>query len=190
MCSFELRTFAQRDRNTSPWPLSVRIRYLSWLCSRALVFATTPKALNPWRLLVLRVFGATISGRPFVSPSARIRMPWNLQLEDGACIGEEADIYNLARVSLMQKATVAQQCYLCTGTHDLADERRPLMVAEIRIGRDAFVGARAFVLPGVDVGDRAIVGAGSVVTNDVPVGAVVAGNPARPLRQSESGITA
>jgi acetyltransferase-like isoleucine patch superfamily enzyme len=55
--------------------------------------------------------------------------------------------------------------------------RRP-----VRIGRDVFVGARAIVLKGVTIGDGAVVGAGSVVTRDVPAGAVVAGNPARELR--------
>lgn len=54
--------------------------------------------------------------------------------------------------------------------------RRP-----VRIGRDVFVGARAIVLKGVTIGDGAVVGAGSVVTRDVPAGAVVAGNPAREL---------
>ena len=53
------------------------------------------------------------------------------------------------------------------------------------IGRDCFIGAHAIIMPGVSVGDQCIVGAGSVVTQDVPSGCIVAGNPARILR---SGI--
>ena len=51
----------------------------------------------------------------------------------------------------------------------------------VRIGRNVWIGGGAIVLPGVNIGDDAVVGAGSVVTRDVPAGARVAGNPARVL---------
>jgi maltose O-acetyltransferase len=54
-------------------------------------------------------------------------------------------------------------------------------VAPVTIGRRVFVGARAVILPGVTIGDGAIVAAGSIVTRDVQAGMVVGGNPARPL---------
>ncbi|RVT84113.1 sugar O-acetyltransferase [Rhodobacteraceae bacterium CCMM004] len=52
----------------------------------------------------------------------------------------------------------------------------------VTVGRNCWIGAAALILPGVTVGDDAVVGAGAVVTRDVPPGATVAGNPARPLR--------
>jgi len=48
----------------------------------------------------------------------------------------------------------------------------------IKIGREVFIGTRAIILKGVTIGDRAIVGAGAVVTRDVPANCVAAGNPA------------
>lgn len=57
--------------------------------------------------------------------------------------------------------------------------------APIRIGDAAWIGAGAIILPGVTVGERSVVGAGSVVTHDVPPLSVVAGNPARVIRKIE-----
>ena len=52
----------------------------------------------------------------------------------------------------------------------------------VTIGRNVWIGGAALILPGITVGDNAIVGAGSVVTRDVPDSVTVAGNPARRLK--------
>ena len=54
---------------------------------------------------------------------------------------------------------------------------------QIHIGRNVWLGAGAIILPGVTIGDNSIVGAGSVVTKDVPANVIVVGNPAHVLRQ-------
>jgi hypothetical protein len=59
-------------------------------------------------------------------------------------------------------------------------EREP--VRRVRIGHDVWIGRSAIVLPGVDIGHGAVVGAGAVVTKSVPPYAIVAGNPARLIR--------
>jgi maltose O-acetyltransferase len=74
--------------------------------------------------------------------------------------------------------------HLYTATHSLdsAERRRGLELAKpIAIGDYAWLGGGAIVLPGVTIGARAVVGAGSVVTRDVPADHRVAGNPARPI---------
>jgi putative colanic acid biosynthesis acetyltransferase WcaF len=147
-----------------------------------MLFRTTPKPFVRWRLFLLRLFGCKISGRPFVAPSAIIRMPWQLALEDRATLGAGAEVYNLGFVRLGARCTVAQQAYLCGGTHDLEDPSLPLVTGQIVIGEDCFIGVRALVLPGVNIGDGAVIGAGSVVARDLPAWTVYAGNPCRPLR--------
>jgi len=64
-------------------------------------------------------------------------------------------------------------------THDLTRGLR----LHTRIGKNCFVGARSIILPGVLVGDGSIIGAGSVVVRDVPPHCIVAGNPAKVLRE-------
>lgn len=182
----ERRTFEQENAYASPWSRREQIGMLLWEWTWLLLCAWTPKPLNGWRLFWLRAFGATLEGRPFVHQRARIQIPWNLTLADRACLGDRANVYSLGPVSIGARATVAQEAYLCAGTHDFAQPALPLQTAPIRVGEDAFVGARAMILPGVSVGARSVVGAGSVVTRDVPPGMIAAGNPCRALRPRET----
>jgi putative colanic acid biosynthesis acetyltransferase WcaF len=178
-----LTTLEQASPYHSAWSLGLRLRIGLWAIVWCLLFRPTPKPLYPWRVWLLRRFGCRVTGRPFVAASAIIKMPWNLALEDRACLGPGSEVYNLGPVTLKARCTVAQQAYLCGGTHDFSHASLPLVVGEIVIGEDAFVGARAFVLPGVIVGEGAVVGACAVVTKDVGPWTVVAGNPARVIGQ-------
>ncbi|AWM42389.1 putative colanic acid biosynthesis acetyltransferase [Gemmata obscuriglobus] len=175
----------QATAYASPWSLGVRARLALWGLVWLTLFRPTPKPLSFWRVFLLRAFGATVRGTPFVSQSAVVKMPWLLTLEDRACLGPGSEVYNLDRVTLGARCTVAQHAYLCGGTHDFTHPDLPLIVGTIVIGDDAFVGARAFVLPGVRVGAGAVVGACAVVTKDVEPGTVVAGNPARFVKRRE-----
>lgn len=139
----------------------------------------TPKPFNGWRLLWLKAFGCRIAGRPFVHQRARINLPWQVELHHRSCIGDRANLYALGQILVGEGAIIAQEAYLCTGDHDLTQPAKPLVTKPVNIGANAFVGARAFVLPGVHIGSGAVVGAAAVVTRDVEAGARVAGNPAR-----------
>ena len=130
----------------------------------------------------MRVFDAKIDGVPFVHQRARIAIPWNLILHDRACLGDRTNAYSLGEIEIGARATIAQEAYLSTGSHDFDQTGMPLVTAKITIGDDAFIGARAFVLPGVTIGARSIVGACSLVTKDVPENVIAAGNPCKVLR--------
>jgi len=177
----EITTHTQASAYASPWSLRARLGMLLWSAAWTLLCAWTPKPFNLWRLFVLRCFGAKIAGLPFVHTRARIQIPWNLRLAHRACLGDRANAYSLGEITLGEGCTIAQEAYLCTGTHDFASPALPLQTAPITVGKDAFVGARALILPGVQIGDRAIVGAGAVVTKDVAPETIVVGNPAKPI---------
>jgi putative colanic acid biosynthesis acetyltransferase WcaF len=171
----------QKSAFDSPWSDTNRMMRVLWEICWLIFCAWTPKPLNEWRLFWLRVFDAKIDGTPFVHQRARIAIPWNLTLHDRACLGDRANAYTLAEIEIGARATVAQEVYLSTGSHDFSQPDLPLTTAKITIGEDAFIGARAFVLPGVTIGARSVIGAGSVVTKDVPENVIAAGNPCRVL---------
>jgi putative colanic acid biosynthesis acetyltransferase WcaF len=179
----ELKTYDQESAHVSPWSWREKAGRLAWELVWSLLCAWTPKPFNPWRIFWLKRFGAKIEGCPFVHQRARIPIPWNLTLRDRSCLGDRAHAYSLGEIEIGEGGTVAQEAYLCTGTHDFAHPALRLQVARITIGPHAFVGARAFILPGVVVGEGAIVGACAVVTRDVAPSMIVAGNPAREIGQ-------
>ena len=177
-----MKTYHRPSAYDSPWSRCDRVRMLLWDGCWAVFCGWTPKPLNRWRLLWLKLFGAKIHGLPFVHQRARIQIPWKLTLHDRACLGDRANAYTLGEIEIGARTVIAQEAYLCTGTHDLNDPSLPLQVAKITLGEDVFIGARAFILPGIRIGDRAVVGACSLVTKDVAPDTVVAGNPATLLR--------
>ncbi|MDP0490555.1 MAG: DapH/DapD/GlmU-related protein [Verrucomicrobiota bacterium JB023] len=179
----DFKTYSQDTPYDSPWTKREQILMLVWEWVWMLACAWTPKPCNKWRIMILRLFGARIEGRPFVHQRARIQIPWNLILHDHACLGDRATAYSLGVIEIHEGATVAQEAYLCTGTHDFSLTSLPLQTAPISIGAKAFIGVRALILPGVTIGREAIVGAGSLVTKDVEDGLIVAGNPAKTIRR-------
>ncbi len=172
----------QGSRYASPWPLAWRLRTLAWVIVHAVAFRPTPKPMKAWRLFILRCFGTRISGVPFVSPSAIIKYPWLLTLEDRACLAPHSEVYNLAPITLKARSTVSQYAYLCAGTHNFDDPEQPLVVGPIVVGEDAFIGAKALVLPGVLLGERSVIAAGAVLSKDTPAHSVWGGNPARLIK--------
>ena len=85
---------------------------------------------------------------------------------------------------------IGHNVVLATLNHAIPPEDRSSMLpAPIRIGRHVWIGANATVLPGVTIGDGAIIAAGAVVTRDVPENAIVGGVPARIMRQFKEELS-
>ena len=79
---------------------------------------------------------------------------------------------------------IGEESYVAFGAAILTHDMARGLYLNTHIGRRCFIGARSMILPGIRVGDECIVAAGSIVTKDVPARCIVAGNPARVIREN------
>lgn len=112
--------------------------------------------------------------------------PSNIRVGTNVAINHGVFLLGRSGITIGNDVVLSARCMLVDGGLTL-DESRPTVDrahsgAPIVLEDGAWIGAGAIVLAGVTVGRNAVVGAGSVVTRDVPAGAVVAGNPARPVK--------
>jgi acetyltransferase-like isoleucine patch superfamily enzyme len=90
-------------------------------------------------------------------------------------------------ISIGSDTLIGAYCYIISGNHRFAAPGLPVRMqgyegAPIRIGRNVWLGAHVMVLPGVTIGDNAVVGAASVITSPIPEAEIWAGVPARRIR--------
>jgi putative colanic acid biosynthesis acetyltransferase WcaF len=145
-----------------------------------------PRSLcNGWKLMLLRIFGAKLSKHAVVYSSARIYMPWNLEMDEYSCLASRVDCYNAAKIKIGANTTVSQKSFLCSASHDISKSNIPLITDPIIIEDQVWVAADVFVGPGVTIGQGAVVGARSAVFKNVEPWTVVGGNPARFIKKRE-----
>ena len=107
----------------------------------------------------------------------------NIKLGDSVSLGGDVSFFATSEIEVGSHTMIGKEAMLHTSTHDYS--KHPMWKVRIdrpiKVGTHVWIGARAVILPGIIVGDFAVIGSGSVVTSHVPENAVVAGNPARIL---------
>lgn len=138
------------------------------------------------RELLAERLGAVGAGA-VVRPPFHCDYGYNIHLGEDVFLNFNCVILDVAPVRIGAGTQIgpAVQLYAADHPRDAAQRQAGLELGRpVTIGRNVWIGGGAIVLPGVTIGDDAVIGAGSVVTRDVPAGARVAGNPARPLAPS------
>jgi acetyltransferase-like isoleucine patch superfamily enzyme len=117
--------------------------------------------------------------------------PQRVTIGANCAINHGVFILGRVGVHIGDDVVLSARCMLLDAGLDTQDTRgvesRSHVAKPIRIEDGAWIGAGAIILPGVTIGHRSVVGAGSVVTKDVPAGTVVAGNPAKPIGNRATG---
>ena len=168
-------------------PVTIKIRRVVWNLAGSILFRPfITGVFRKWRICLLNVFGAKISYKANVYASTKIWAPWNLTMEKGSCLGPNTICYNQAMVTLEENACLSQYAYLCTAGHEtdkMNTSDAGLIIAPITLKKNAWIGTRAFIGMGVEIGEGAIVGATASVFKDVEPMTIVGGNPAKVIKQ-------
>lgn len=179
MAELDLKNYHNRHS------LKSKLARVLWNIAWLILFCPTPRwnLFRPWRIALLKLFGANVKWSSNVLPSCRIWQPWKLTMGAYACLSEDVDCYTVDEIIVEEQATVSQGVKLCTAGHDITSRTMELTYAPIRIGSNAWVAGWSLILPGVTIGEGAVVAAGAVVTKDVEPWTVVGGNPAKVIKK-------
>ncbi len=173
---------------TNQMSVGDKLLNMVWSIVNSTIFRITPSKLGVFRkirITLLRMFGAEADWDASIHPSAKIEYPWNFKIGKKSSLGEKSWIYALTKVEIGENTCIGKDVYLMTGTHDVNSPEFVLVKKPIIIGDGAWIATDAKILPGVSIGDMAVVGAGAIVTRDVQAWSIVGGNPAKFIKKRD-----
>lgn len=145
---------------------------------------------NALKSAFLRLTGAKIGQRVVFYPGVWICTGRKLEVGDDVDFALEVLVTTDGGVTIGDRTLIGYRTQIISGNHVIPSGRARIFGAghvhkPVRIGSDVWIGASCMVLPGVTIGEGAVVAAGSVVTKDVPAFSMVGGCPARTIRTRE-----
>lgn len=146
-----------------------------------LLHLTTWIPLHSVRNLIWRLAGLKLGKRSTLHTGVRVFDPRNIRVGEGTIIGFSCFIDGRDQVVIGNNTDIASEVMIYSQEHDLSSPDFQAVGAPVTIGNYVFIGPRAIILPGIKIGDGAVVAAGAVVTKDVEPFAVMGGVPAKPI---------
>lgn len=145
---------------------------------------------QPLRYWIFKILLARLGSHSMIDYQTYFRYPWKISIGNNVTINRGCEFYgsilvNAARISVGDHCALAPRVRVLSATHDYRQLELPDTAQSVVIGKHVWIGAGATILPGVTIGDGAVVAAASVVTRDVAPYVIVAGNPARYVKTRE-----
>jgi len=160
-------------------------REATWWLLRFLFFSHGFPVPSFIKVAVLKLLGARLGIGVVIRSQVHITFPWRFSCGDHVWIGDEVLILSLAEVTLGSNVCLSQRAFLCTGSHDYTKPTFDLITKPIVIEDGCWVGAQAFVGPGVTLRPNTVCAAGGVVVKSAGPDEVIGGNPAGVIRKRE-----
>ena len=159
-----------------------RLERLLWRATWLLLARWTPPMFSPWRIWLLKLFGARVGPGSMIAASTTVWYPRYLVLGSHTSLGPGVDCYTMAQISIGSRTIVSQRAFLCAGSHDVSDPNFQLIAKPIVIGDGVWIAAEAFVAPGVCIGDGAVLAARACAFSKIEPWTIYRGNPAKPVK--------
>lgn len=144
-----------------------------------------PSMIQQREELIGRLLGK-VGKNCWIEPSFVCDYGYNIEVGDNFYMNTGCVILDGAKVIFGDNVFIAPQCGFYTAGHPLDHQRRNLgleYALPITVGNNVWIGAHVCVLPGVTIGDGAVIAAGSTVTHDIPAYVLAAGTPCRVIRE-------
>ncbi|UQZ37723.1 maltose acetyltransferase [Paenibacillus sp. PK3_47] len=144
-----------------------------------------PRQLEERKELIRKLFAKTgeefLIEQPFYCDQG-----YNIEIGEHFYVNHNCVMLDAAKISFGDYVFIAPNCGFYTAGHAIDVEQRNMgleVALPITVGDNVWIGGGVSVLPGVSIGNDTIIGAGSVVTKDIPSGVIAAGNPCRVIRE-------
>lgn len=156
---------------------------LFYMLVDSLFIKPSPKPLTCWRNMIYRLFGAKIGKNVKIDPKAELYSPWNIEIGDNVWIGAGCNLYNVDKIKIGNNVCISYNTFLATASHDFHKIDFPTISAPITIEDEVWISTNSLVLQGVTIHRGAVIGACSLVTNDIEEGMIAMGQPAKPVKK-------
>ena len=142
-----------------------------------------PEAMEERMALNQEIFGSC-GKNVWIVPPMKLAVGKYISIGEGCYFNAGTTFIDDWKIEIGKNCLFGPNVTLCTTGHPISPNHRMdgMYSFPIKIGNTCWIGANVIVLPGVTIGDNTVIGAGSVVTKDIPANVVAAGNPCRVLR--------
>lgn len=130
---------------------------------------------------IYKLAGVKIGSGSTIHTGCRFYQPENISIGADTSVGDRCFLDGRAKLSIGSHTSIASQALIYNSEHNINDEWFGATEQPVVIGDYVFIGPRAVILPGVKIGDGAVVAAGAVVSKDVLKGEIVGGVPAKKI---------
>lgn len=136
----------------------------------------------------MKLFGMKVGKGVGLYTSCEIRNPKGISIGKGSVVGNRCLLDGRRGIEIGEKVNISPEVFIWTLHHDYNDPSFVQIGAPVKVGNYAWICSRAIILPGVEIGEGAVVASGAVVTKNVAPYTVVGGIPAKKISERNKNL--